>query len=74
MQLREPRVWAAPEEPGPDVKAVRDRYRRLWRRPELPGWPWAIEPGPHEGPYRAHWPDLFYENGPLVEELPDAAG
>lgn len=71
--MREPRVWAAPPEPGPEVRQVRDRYGRRWLR-ECPAFrTWAIVPGPHDGPYRLSWTALFYELGPLTEEMSTVA-
>lgn len=55
--------WDAPAEPGPEVKAVRDRYGKQWTRHD-DGWCFV-------GPLLAHhhwrWSELFFRCAPLTD-------
>lgn len=53
---RKPHVWAAPEEPGHEVQAVRDRYNRRWVHPDAPSRMWEMDPqNRDEGWYLMPW-------------------
>lgn len=75
-QAETPRVWHLPDEPGPEVTAVRDREQGLWRRDEA-GWryeyPEPLPEGVRAVPFA--WRPLLDEYAPLTDasgEVPDA--
>jgi hypothetical protein len=64
-----PRRWALPDEPGPEVTAVRDRLGRTWSRVRgLPLW------GSPETGSVLPFIDLLDHYGPLTDATPAAGG
>jgi hypothetical protein len=60
-----PRRWALPDEPGPEVTAVRDRDGRRWYR-ERRGWT-------HQN-FAFPWVQILRDLGPLTDATPAADG
>jgi len=60
-----PRAWLLPDEPGPEVTAVRDRAGRLWKRIDDPE-SWCQVSG-HLVHHHATWYGLL-AYAPLTEE------
>jgi hypothetical protein len=64
-----PRRWALPDEPGPEVTAVRDRLGRIWSRVRgLPLW------GSPETGSVLPFVDLLDHYGPLTDVTPATDG
>lgn len=70
-----PRTWRLPEEPGPEVTAVRDADGELWQRTALGRWdlsPSRTEVGRRvrvSSPAGVAWSDLMLY-GPLTDASP----
>jgi hypothetical protein len=60
-----PRRWALPDEPGPEVTAIRDRDGRRWYR-ERRGWT-------HQN-FAFPWVQILRDLGPLTDATPAADG
>jgi hypothetical protein len=67
--MSEPKVRQLPDEPGPEVTAVRDCVGRLWRRLDADPEPWRLV---REHPVRHHatWYGLL-AYAPLTDATPD---
>lgn len=66
----QPHTWQIPPEPGPEVTALRDRYRRRWNRMKGDCAPdtWQLDEKPYLGiTITERWPRLFENGWPLVD-------
>ena len=59
--MTEPQTWGIPEEPGPEVTAVRDRHGDVWKR-EGDAWRFARRLGA-----LSTWDGLLRHEGPLTD-------
>ncbi len=66
-----PRTWSIPDEPGPEVTAVRDRRGFRWER--IPDWPgWSAKAitdanGCYPEDRTDEWGDVLAWHGPLTD-------
>ncbi len=70
LEIREapdgPRTWQLPDEPGPEVTAVRDRDGHRWVRFAF-GWRLDVPKRPGHG---REWQALLYDRAPLADATP----
>lgn len=66
-----PHRWALPDEPGPEVTAVRDQDGCLWRRVHNG---WQMERGPGRLQPIERWWKLVSNHGPVTDATPAADG